>query len=77
MCFAEADSDAEQEMGDPAKVELSEEEQEAFADKRSEALAAFSEGEWQKAIDLVRLTIARTETQCQTSPCLVYGGHQD
>ncbi len=44
-------------MGDPGKsTELSESEQEAFSDKRSEALAAFGEGEWQKAIDLVRRT---------------------
>ena len=44
-------------MGDPGKsAELSESEQEAFSDKRSEALAAFGEGEWQKAIDLVRRT---------------------
>jgi len=49
----EADNDPPQEMGDANKGELSEEEQEQFAGKRSEALSAFSEGEWQKAIDLV------------------------
>ncbi len=41
-------------MGDPGKGgELSEAEEEEFSGKRSEALGAFSEGEWQKAIDLV------------------------
>ncbi len=39
-------------MGDPGKTELSESEEEEFSTKRSEALSAFSEGEWQKAIDL-------------------------
>lgn len=48
----EPDNDPAQEMGDENKGELTEEENEAFSNKRSEALAAFSEGEWQKAIDL-------------------------
>ncbi len=40
-------------MGDASKNELNDEEEQAFSDKRSEALAAFSEGEWQKAAELV------------------------
>ena len=41
-----------QSMGDPDKVEHSDEEMDKFNEKRGEAMAAFSEGEWQKSIDL-------------------------
>merc|ERR1719468_368918 len=42
----------DQEMGDPNKKELTEQEMEAFDDKRSQAMQTFSEGEWEKAITL-------------------------
>eukprot|EP00095_Tigriopus_kingsejongensis_P011319 snap_masked-scaffold1444_size41037-processed-gene-0.1 protein:Tk11319 transcript:snap_masked-scaffold1444_size41037-processed-gene-0.1-mRNA-1 annotation:"hsc70-interacting protein" len=51
-CIAAPDEDPPQEMGDAAKVEISEEEQDKFGEKRGEALAAFSEGQWDQAIDL-------------------------
>ena len=35
-------------MGDPSKVELSEEENEKFSEKRSEAMQTMSSGEWEK-----------------------------
>ena len=51
--FAEADSEPPQDMGgDKAKAELSEAEQDAFDAKRSEAMATFSEGEWEKALPI-------------------------
>ena len=46
------DNDAPQSMGNPDKVEFSDDEMDKFSEKRSEAMAAFSEGEWQKSIDL-------------------------
>merc|ERR1719412_1509460 len=42
----------EQEMGDPNKKELSDEEMDKFDEKRGEAMQAYSEGEWEKAIGL-------------------------
>merc|ERR1719376_81301 len=42
----------DQEMGDPKKKELSEEEMDSFDEKRSEAMQAYSEGEWEKSIGL-------------------------
>ena len=39
-------------MGDASKTELSEAESDAFDAKRSEAMAALGEGEWQKASEL-------------------------
>ncbi|TRY73595.1 hypothetical protein TCAL_03347 [Tigriopus californicus] len=48
----EPDEDETQPMGDPAKGELTEEDEAQFSGKRSEALAAFSEGEWSQAIDI-------------------------
>jgi suppressor of tumorigenicity protein 13 len=39
-------------MGDVNKVELTDEESNAFDAKKSEALSAFGEGEWEKAIGL-------------------------
>ena len=56
----DADTDDPQPMGDPSKTELSDEDQEKFSEKRGEALSAFSEGEWQKAIDLVRIFVNLT-----------------
>ena len=50
--FAEPDNDPPQEMGDASKTELSEAESDAFDAKRSEAMAALGEGEWQKASEL-------------------------
>ena len=61
--LSEPDTDAPQSMGDPSKTEISEEDQDKFSTKRSEALSAFSEGEWQKAVDLVRNLIADLETK--------------
>ena len=46
--FPEPDNDPPQSMGDPSKVELSEEENDKFSDKRSEAMQAMSSGEWEK-----------------------------
>ena len=48
----EPDTDDPQEMGDASQGELSPETEEQFQAKRSEALSAFSEGEWDKAIGL-------------------------
>merc|ERR1712061_237013 len=51
----EPDTDAPQEMGncnDDEPVELTDEQMDAFNDKRSEAMAAFSEASWQQAADL-------------------------
>merc|ERR1719226_62594 len=48
----EPDNDPPQEMGDASKTELSEAESDAFETKRSEAMSALGEGEWQKAVDL-------------------------
>lgn len=48
----EPDEDEAQPMGDPSKGELTEQEETQFSDKRSEALAAFSEGEWNKSIEI-------------------------
>jgi len=42
----------DQDMGDPNKKELSEEEMDSFDEKRSEAMQAYSEGEWEKSIGL-------------------------
>lgn len=42
----------EHEMGDPEKKEMTDEEMEKFDEKRSEAMSAFSEGEWETAIGL-------------------------
>merc|ERR1719340_22174 len=42
----------EQDMGDPDKKELSDEEMDKFDEKRGEAMSAYSEGEWEKAIGL-------------------------
>ena len=39
-------------MGDASKTELSEAESDAFDAKRSEAMSALGEGEWQKASEL-------------------------
>ena len=53
--FLEPDTDAPQEMGncnDDEPVELTDEQMDAFNDKRSEAMAAFSEASWQQAADL-------------------------
>ena len=50
--FAEPDNDPPQEMGDASKTELSDAESDAFDAKRSEAMSALGEGEWQKASDL-------------------------
>jgi len=41
-----------QDMGDPNKKELSDEEMDSFDEKRGEAMQAYSEGEWEKAIGL-------------------------
>ena len=48
----EPDNDPPQEMGDASKTELSEAESDAFDAKRSEAMSALGEGEWQKASEL-------------------------
>lgn len=47
----EADTDPDQAMGDATK-EVSEEDSDKFDSKRSEAMGAYSEGEWDKAIGL-------------------------
>ena len=60
LILSDADTDDPQPMGDPSKTELSDEDQEKFSEKRGEALSAFSEGEWQKAIDLVRIFVNLT-----------------
>ena len=39
-------------MGDANKKELTDEEMEKFDEKRSEAMQTYSEGEWEKAIEL-------------------------
>jgi len=46
------DQEEQHEMGDSDKKEMSEEEMEKFDEKRGEAMGAFSEGEWEKAITL-------------------------
>ena len=46
--ITEADNDPPQEMGDATKTELSEADSDAFDAKRSEAMSALGEGEWQK-----------------------------
>lgn len=46
------DTETEHDMGDPNKKEMSDEEMEKFDEKRSEAMSTFSEGEWEKAIEL-------------------------
>ena len=50
--LAEPDNAPPQEMGDASKTELSDAESDAFDAKRSEAMSALGEGEWQKASDL-------------------------
>ena len=53
--FSEPDTDEPQEMGncnDDEPVELTDEQMDEFNTKRGEAMSAFSEAEWQKAIDL-------------------------
>lgn len=50
--IAEPDPETEHEMGDPTKKEMSDEEMEKFDEKRSEAMSTFSEGEWEKAIEM-------------------------
>ena len=50
--LAEPDNDPPQEMGDASKTELSDAESDAFDAKRSEAMSALGEGEWQKASEL-------------------------
>merc|ERR1719318_2546337 len=44
--------DEPHEMGDPTKKEMTDQEMENFDEKRSEAMQAFSEGEWDKAMGL-------------------------
>merc|ERR1712203_1049690 len=49
----EPDTDEPQEMGNLSDdVELTDEQMDEFNTKRGEAMSAFSEAEWQKAIDL-------------------------
>ena len=50
--ISDPEGDATQDMGDPSKTELTEEDQDNFSSKRGDAISAFGEGEWQKAIDL-------------------------
>merc|ERR1712072_662682 len=45
------DKDAAQPMGDPSK-ELSDEDRDKFDEKRSEAMAAYSDGEFEKAVQI-------------------------
>ena len=47
--FTEADNDPPQDMGDATKTELSEADSDAFDAKRSEAMAALGDAQWQKA----------------------------
>ena len=46
------DQDAAQPMGDPSKVEISDEDQEKYGEKRSEAMTAYSDGEFEKAVQI-------------------------
>ena len=46
------DQDAAQPMGDPSKVEISDEDQEKYGEKRSEAMSAYSDGEFEKAVQI-------------------------
>jgi len=46
------DPETPHEMGDSNKKEMTDEEMDKFDEKRSEAMQAFSEGEWDKAINL-------------------------
>ena len=46
------DQDAAQPMGDPSKVEISDEDQEKYSEKRSEAMSAYSDGEFEKAVQI-------------------------
>lgn len=48
----DADPEEPHEMGDPSKTEMTDEESDKFDEKRNEAMAAFSDAEWDKAIDL-------------------------
>jgi len=48
----EPDAESAHEMGDKTKKEMTDEEMEKFDDKRSEAMSAFSEGDWENAISL-------------------------
>ena len=51
--FLEPDTDEPHEMGNCSDdVELTDEQMDEFNTKRGEAMSAFSEAEWQKAIDL-------------------------
>jgi len=50
--IADPDPQTEHEMGDTNKKEMTDEEMDKFDEKRSEAMQAFSEGEWDKAINL-------------------------
>ena len=55
LIILEPDNDEPQEMGncnDDEPVELTDEQMDVFNSKRSEAMGAFSEAEWQKAADL-------------------------
>jgi hypothetical protein len=40
------DPEEPHEMGDPEKMEMTEEESDAFDEKRNEAMAAFSDADW-------------------------------
>jgi suppressor of tumorigenicity protein 13 len=57
----ESDVDEAKPMGDPTK-ELSEEDMDAFDAKRGDAMAAYSEGEWEKAIGLFTEAIEMNAT---------------
>ncbi len=57
----EADNEPPQPMGDP-KREISEADSDAYDEKRSEALAAFSDGQFEKAIELFTAAIELNAT---------------
>ena len=54
----EPDTDASQEMGDPSK-EMGEEEEEEWQEKKQEAMMAFSDGNYEKAVGYFTEAIKR------------------
>ena len=50
--FSEPDNDSPQEMGDPEKMEVTEEEDEKCIELKQEAQIAFSDGNYEKAAEL-------------------------
>merc|ERR1719245_1885428 len=51
------DADEPHEMGDVNKKEMTDEEMEQFDEARSNAMSTFSEGEWEKAVDMFTAAI--------------------